>query len=128
MIMLRRSLAAALAGLAVGLVAPAAAEAKSAFCSPTGDFCFSARRVGGRVTLQLDTFSFRGRVRTCVRPPAGSPEACRAFRLRHRGNGLFGFRARWSAHFPNPGPGTYRVRFSYQGTRLGSPVTFAVSG
>jgi hypothetical protein len=128
MIMVRRALAAALAGFAVGLVAPSAADARSAFCSPTGDFCFGARRVDGRVTLQLDTFSFRGSVRACVRPPGGSGDTCRAFRLRPRDNGLFGFRARWSAHFPNAGPGTYRVRFSYQGTTLGTPVTFAVRG
>jgi hypothetical protein len=126
--MIRRSVAAALAGFAVGLVVPPAAEAGSAFCSPTGDFCFAARRVDGRVVLQLDTFSFRGRVRACVRPPGGAPVTCRAFRLRARANDLFGFRARWSAHFPNAGRGTYRVRYSYQGTALGSPVTFTVGG
>jgi hypothetical protein len=124
--MVRRSLAAALAALAVALLVPGAADGKSAFCSPTGDFCFAARKMSGRVTLQLDTFSFRGSVRTCVRPPGGGNGTCRSFRLRPRGNGLFGFRARWSAHFPRAGRGTYRVTFAHQGVTLGSPVTFAL--
>jgi hypothetical protein len=120
----------ALIAVAAGvLLAPAAADARSSYCSPSGDVCFGARRVDGRVTLMLDTFSFTGRVRVCVRPPGGGAETCRRFRLRQSPQGLYRIRARWSAHFPAAGPGVYRVRFVYGGVTLGgTAVTFRVRG
>jgi hypothetical protein len=119
-------IAAAVAGV---LLAPAAADARTSYCSPSGDVCFAARRVDGRVTLMLDTFSFTGRVRVCVRPPGGGAETCRRFRLRQAPQGLYRIRARWSAHFPAAGPGVYRVRFVYGGVTLGrTAVTFRVRG
>jgi hypothetical protein len=109
------------------LVLPTVAGAQSSSCSPSGDVCVAARRVDGRVTLMLDTFSFTGRVRVCVRPPGGGAPACRPFRLRKSAMGLYRSRARWSAHFPAAGPGVYRVRFVYGGATVGGgSVTFRV--
>ena len=103
-------------------VAPAPAEATS-YCSPTGDYCHSAGKRDGVVRLTLDTFAFRGRVRVCVRGPEDRT-TCRRFRLRLSKHGLYGFDVRWSAHFPDQGAGTYRVRFRYAGSSLGPADTF----
>ena len=122
-----RAWPALIAVLAGALALPTTAGARSSSCSPSGDVCVGARRVDGRVTLMLDTFSFTGRVRVCVRPPGGGAQACRPFRLRASPMGLYRVRARWSAHFPRAGRGVYRVRFVYQGATVGGgPVTFRV--
>lgn len=118
------------AGL-VGLVAAAAlalassASAVSGYCSPTGDYCISSTRQAGAVFLQLRTFSFRGRVRICVTNPAAR-RVCRTFPLRSRPAGVYEVKIRWHRHFPNGGPGTYRVRFFTGRTRLGPVLDFRV--
>ena len=119
---LRRSIATLAPVLAAAAVAPAPAEA-TGYCSPTGDYCHSAGKRDGVVRLTLDTFAFRGRVRVCVTAP-DDRRTCRRFRLRRRANGVHGFSVRWSAHFPDRGPGRYRVRFRYAGTSLGPADSF----
>ncbi len=108
-----RRFVALLAAAAVGVaLAPGTATAASGYCSPTGDYCYSTPLRGGAVQLVLGTFSFRGRVRVCVRSPAGGPRDCRTFRLRRADHGIYEIDVRWSAHFPRRGPGTYRVGFA----------------
>jgi hypothetical protein len=104
---------------------PAAAQARSGYCSPTGDYCTQVKKRSGVWRITLQTFAFRGRVRTCVTTPAGE-RTCRRFRLRAipAAGGLYGFDARWSRHFPDRGAGTYRVRFTYGGSTLGPRLTF----
>ena len=119
----RRLLAATLAVTAAAAVAPASAGAASSYGSPTGDYCHSAQKRGGVVRLALETFSFRGRVRVCVTAPGGET-SCKRFRLREREAGTYGFRVRWSRHFPDEGAGTYRVAFRYGGSRVGPRDTF----
>jgi len=104
------------------LTAAPAASAASAYCSQTGDFCYSAKKRAGVVRLAFATFSFTGRVKACVTAPTGS-KTCRSFLLRSR-RGVHSFDVRWSAHFPNAGAGTYRVRFRNFGNVLGPAVTF----
>jgi len=99
------------------------ALAASTYCSPSGDYCYSAKRVAGVVQLRFDTFSFSDPVKTCVRAPAGS-RVCRTFALTKRKAGLMGFTKRWSAHFPRRGKGTYRVTFEVFGSTIGPGVTF----
>lgn len=77
----------------------APAGAASGYCTPTGDYCYSAKRERGVVLLRFDTFSFGDPVRTCVRSPRGRRD-CRTFELSQRNSGLMGFTRRWSAHFP----------------------------
>jgi hypothetical protein len=110
---------------AVLAVAPATAQAASSYCSPTGDYCHGAVKRNGVLRLQLDTFSFRGRVTACVERPSGR-ESCKRFLLRPRKNGILGFSARWSAHFPHGGNGVYRVRFRLGEATLGPRVTFRI--
>jgi hypothetical protein len=128
---LRRAACAGLAGAAVliasGGAAAAPAATASGYCSPTGDYCYSARVRNGAVRLVLGTFSFRGRVRVCVTPPGGGTPDCKAFRLGGTGNGIYEVDVKWSAHFPRRGPGTYRVTFAPAatgGAKLGPGATF----
>ena len=114
-------LAAALAAVTVGAM-PARAEAGTSYCSPTGDYCHGVRTGGGVVRIMFDTLAFRGRVEVCVTDPSRE-RVCKRFRLRER-DGMYGFTVRWSRHFPNAGPGRYRVRFRRGGVPLGPADTF----
>ena len=120
-------LAAASVLIASGGAATAPAAAASSYCSPTGDYCYSARVRKGAVRLVLGTFSFRGQVRVCVTPPDGGTPDCKAFRLAKSKNGIYEVDVKWSAHFPRHGPGTYRVSFAPAttgGAKLGPGATF----
>ncbi len=117
--------AAVLAGAAVvALIAlPAVADARSAYCSPTGDYCTSAKRRNGDVLLRIATFSFTGAYRLCVRAPNGSA-TCRRFRLRPGRSGIHSSAKGWSRHFPDRGAGVYRVRWQRFGSNLGPRLSF----
>ncbi len=117
----RIAVALATVGLAAGL--PAVADARSSYCSPTGDYCTSAKRKGGEVLLRIGTFSFRGTYRLCVRAPDGSA-ACKRFALRRGRAGIYASSKGWSRHFPNKGAGVYRVRWQKFGANLGPRLSF----
>jgi hypothetical protein len=120
----RRAAVVAAATVALAGTSSAPASAATVYCSPTGDFCLGAIKRDGVRRLTLRTFSFGGRIQVCVTTPAGQTQ-CRRFRLR-RDRDLWVMDARWSSHFANDGPGTYRVRFRYGGSTLGEPVAFPV--
>jgi hypothetical protein len=118
------------AGLAVicllaPLAAPPAADARSDYCSPTGDYCISVERHRSDFHLRLGTFSFTGRVTICVIPPRGGT-TCRSFPLHRRSDGLRAVGVHWREHFPSRGPGTYQVRFRAAGGNLGPRLSFGV--
>jgi hypothetical protein len=118
----RPLLAALGAACALAIAAPAALAAGT-YCSPTGDYCYSARDEHGVVRIRLSTFSFREPVEVCVSHRKG--RECRSFTPRPGRHGLSSFAVRWSRHYPNHGPGTYRVRFRLPGaTAFGAPLTF----
>lgn len=100
-----------------------AAAASSSYCSETGDYCYRAAKVRGSWRISLSTFSFQGRVRTCVTAPDAT-RTCRRFRVREGKYGIYSFDVRWSKHFPNRGRGRYRVAFFVQGNRIGPGVSF----
>ncbi len=115
-------LAAASVALALAML-PSAAGARSSYCSPTGDYCTSVHRTGGDVLLRIATFSFRGTYRLCVRAPDGSA-TCKRFRLLRGRAGIYSSSKGWSRHFPNRGPGVYRVRWQKFGKDLGPRLSF----
>ena len=119
---MRRPVLAVLSAAALALCAPLAAEARTSYCSPTGDYCTQVKKKDGRVYLRLATFSFRGWVRVCVRDPRDW-RTCRVSRLRKRG-GLYRSSILWNRRYPNAGRGSYRVRWYWQGNRLGPALTF----
>ena len=104
------------------VLAPAAA-AKVSYCSPTGDYCTSARKVSGVRYLRISSFAFTGRVSICVRARKGGP-VCHSFRLRKAGAGTYSINIRWRRYYPNRGPGTYRVSFFLGTQQLGPTLTF----
>ena len=106
---------------ALAIVAPAAA--RDSYCSPSGDYCTSAQRRSGAVYLRVGTFSFRGRVRICVRHQR---RVCHSFRLRLSTRGVYEAKVRWFGNYPNQGAGTYRVGFFLGATRLGPVLSFTV--
>jgi hypothetical protein len=103
---------------------PAAASARSSYCSQTGDLCYGKVRGSSPVrlgiTLAGDYFS---RYRLCVTNPHGARE-CHRFRIRARDNGTFGSVVSWPKHFEYGGKGTYRARWFALGGPLGPAVTF----
>jgi hypothetical protein len=109
----------------IGAAGPAPpAQARQAYCSPTGDYCTFAVLDEGRRTLGVRTFSFRGRVSICVDPPRGRVTCVRK-PLRRDGLGVWEASAVWSRSFPNRGRGVYRVRiYSPFDTRLGPLLSF----
>lgn len=128
---MRLLVAALVTAAVVVLAAPGQAGAASGYCSPTGDYCYSAKLRSGAVRLVLSTFSFRGRLRVCVSPPAGGPRDCRTFRLRRTSHGIYEVDVKWSAHFPRRGAGTYRAAFNpldAGGSDLGPGATFRRRG
>jgi cbb3-type cytochrome oxidase cytochrome c subunit len=119
--MMRLAVALTLTLAALVIVAPA--SARSSYCSPTGDYCISAQRRSGAVYLRVGTFSFRGRVRICVRRQT---PVCHSYTLRPRPHGLYEAKVRWYGHYPNQGNGTYHVAFLFGSTRLGPVLSFTV--
>ena len=118
-----RLIAAIASASALLLVAPVGAEARSSYCSPTGDYCTQVFKRNGHRHFQLRTFSYRGEVKICVAAPNGV-KACRKRRLRSRSRGIWVATIRWDTDYPSGGRGTYRVRFYWQGTRLGPALSF----
>ena len=75
---MRHPVPAAVLLCALALTLPAAAQARPNYCSPTGDYCTSVVQRGGKITLRLATFSFRGPARLCVTGPDGGTDCKRS--------------------------------------------------
>lgn len=109
----------------IAAAVPSFAAKKSSYCSPSGDYCTSALKRGGKVKLEVSSFSFSGRYNLCVTDPT-STKTCRMFGLRKRGE-LYRSSIDWSSRFPNAGPGAYSVSWQYGSTVLGPGLTFQVA-
>lgn len=112
------------AGLA--LTGTPAADARSSYCTPSGDYCKSTYQRKGVRYFELRTAALYApppRYRLCVKDPDGV-KTCRRFRLRERRFGWVG-RVRWSRHFPTDGGrGVYRVRWKDDGLTYGPRLSF----
>ena len=123
---MRRLLPLLLIAVTAGLVLAAPASARTSYCSPSGDFCYGLR--GDRdpkIVLNMAARYFP-KARICVTPPDGAERTCKTYKVRDLGN-VFGVRVRWSAKFPNHGPGRYKVKFYSAGSSsdgLGPSVAF----
>ena len=115
-----KTLAALVVALALLAMTPSLADARSVYCSPTGDYCESAVREGSDVILQMKTFSFTGVIEVCV---SKRSTVCRTSRMR-RSKGIYVSRVSWKRRFPSQGSGTYRVRWYLQGSQIGIGVSF----
>jgi hypothetical protein len=121
-----RTICAVLAALALLAAAATTAEARSSYCSPTGDLCYGVRDTGAKVKLRITLIAhFFDRFRLCVTAPGGGKVDCRSFRVHRIKKGLYESTVRWAAHFPARGPGNYRARWEQGGFALGPAVSFA---
>lgn len=101
-------------------------RAEPVYCSASGDVCFGIRGRAEAVVLRITTVErYFPRYRLCVRPPRGSP-TCKTFPIRRSGQ-AYGSAVRWRAHFPNRGPGRYRVTWRLGTTRLGPTLAFRLA-
>ena len=122
--MLRRSAAVLLAIAALAGVAAASAQARTRFCSTSGDLCFGAFGHGAKVQLRLTLIAhFFTRYRLCVTAPDGT-RSCRQERLHRVAHGLSDSRVRWARRFPDHGPGVYHAHWRHAGAALGPRVAF----
>ena len=110
---------------AAAAIVPATAQARSSYCSDSGDVCYgvvaNSSPVKLRITLQAKYFK---RYKLCVRGPNGQLN-CHRFRIKKLSNGLYGSTVTVGGDkFPFQGKGTYRARWSAGGNSLGPAVTY----
>jgi hypothetical protein len=118
------SVAALLASLSVVAATPAAATARSSYCSPSGDICYGAFGKGATVRLRISLFAhYFTRYRLCVTGP-GHKTDCRFFNVQPTSGGHYVSAVRWAKHFPFRGPGLYHARWGW-GSGLGKRIDFA---
>jgi hypothetical protein len=115
--------------IAASMLVPAgtasAGDKTNGYCSPSGDFCQSVKGAQSKTSFYLGTFSFRGKIDVCVKPPNVSSE-CHSFKLHKSSHGIYTSTVRWSRHYDSHGKGKYRVSW-YQGSdKLGQSLTFRI--
>lgn len=116
----------ALALMASGPTLGSSERAEPVYCSASGDLCFGIRGRGVTVVLTITTVErYFARYRLCVRPPRGAT-TCKSFPIRRSGR-TYGSTVRWRAHFPNRGPGRYRVTWRLGANRLGPTLAFRLA-
>lgn len=113
----------ALLVLLAALATATAAEARTSYCSPSGDYCTGISKRNGKLVLRIGTFSFSGSYRLCVRAPDGMA-TCKRFRLFKTKGGIYASTKGWRANFPDRGKGVYRVRWQKSGSNLGPRLSF----
>ncbi len=114
--------------LALLLVAPAAAtgagKVLDMYCSPeSGDVCTYATQNGGRITLELRTFSFSGNYKLCVQPPKGARQ-CKTFMLTKNGQ-IYSGRVDLARNFTAKAKGEYSATWrGASGFKIGPALMF----
>jgi hypothetical protein len=100
------------------------ASAVKRHCSVTGDVCYGAFGIAHQVRLRITLAgNFFRRYTLCVRAPGGS-RTCHRFRTHRVAHGLFQQTVRWSARFPNRGPGRYRATWNGGSGAFRPAITF----
>jgi hypothetical protein len=114
----------AVAAAAVAVV-PAAAQAKSSYCSSSGDVCYGvvpgSSPVKLRIVLQAKYFE---RYKLCIKGPNGRKD-CARFRIKRLQHGQYGSTVKVGGKkFPFEGKGTYHARYTVNGHLLGPAITY----
>lgn len=118
-----RTVAAVMAAVAVvaavALIAIPDAEARSSYCSPSGDYCYGLQKAGRLTVLRIDSFVDLGRVKVCL-TSRNKPRACTRFGLRRERGGVYTRRLR--VHFKS-WRGRYQAAWRTLSGPLGSRLT-----
>ena len=124
---MRRLVVSIAAAVVVCVGSPAqASHAPTAYCSESGDVCASTKKVDGVRLLRLSLAAKYFDVYTlCVRAPDGS-RVCKKFDVEKTGSS-YGDVVKWSARFPDKGPGAYVARWKAGGTAITPKLGFHVS-
>lgn len=114
-----------IASLALFLALASTADARilASYCSPSGDYCTSVKKVRGQYFTGINTFSFSGRYRLCARHVQSGQRVCKSFRLRRRGDNYVSNR-NFGADLNPPPNSRYCVTWRKFGSRLGKPLCF----
>jgi hypothetical protein len=105
------------------LAMPAAAEARSSYCSASGDICYGVTTSGGKVKLQVTLqANYFLDYKLCVTPPTGK-RTCITDKVKKAKHGSWAATVTWNSKFPDAGKGTYKAKW-YAGQSLGPAVTF----
>lgn len=127
---IRAAVACVVVGLAAGIGsqnAPASPTHYEAhYCAPGGDFCEAIVTRGGVRYISVYISSTRS-ITLCVTGPSRQ-KYCDPIRLKSNGDGTYSTTIRWTAYFPNEGPGIYRVHFAQSCCGIYRPMTFRVAG
>ena|SRR5690242_9761716 len=106
----------------VALAIPAAASARSTYCSKSGDVCYQAK--GSPIKLKITTAAkYFSRYKLCITNPHGVRE-CHRFRMHKAAAGSYSSTVSWPKHFEYGGKGTYHARWFAGGNALGPRVAF----
>jgi hypothetical protein len=116
--------------LALGLLVPAAAGAVvkprtvTAYCSRSGDVCYSVVDVDGKAVLQITTAArYFKRYTLCVRAP-GRAARCGTYPVFRLAGSVWTSNIRFAKQFRYVGEGTYRATWKAGGHRLGPTLSF----
>jgi hypothetical protein len=106
------------------LAAPATADARTSYCSASGDTCYGVTASGGTVKLQLSLMAkYFSSYRLCVTPPKGK-RTCITEKVKKAKRGSWASTVSWNAKFPDAGKGTYKAKWYSGGQGLGPSVSF----
>jgi hypothetical protein len=114
----------ALAATAAALV-PATAQARSSYCSSSGDVCYGVVPESSPVKLSIRLAAkYFKRYKLCIKGPNGRTD-CARFRIKKLKHGIYGSTVRVGGKkFPFEGKGTYRARWIVGGKKLGPAITY----
>jgi hypothetical protein len=96
---------------------------KNNWCSKSGDYCTSTKKVKDKRKLQLRSFVHTGRVKICVTAPDDS-EICKRAKLRKNDHDIYIGSKNWAKVYPDGGSGAYDVVFLWHGNKLGPTLGF----
>ena len=110
---------------AIAVALPATAQARSSYCSKSGDVCYGVVKGSSPIKLRLALAAkYFNEFRICLRGPSGQRD-CKTFKVRRLKGGIYGRTVKVAKHFEFLGKsGEYKARFSQNGQRLGPAVTF----
>jgi hypothetical protein len=113
----------AIAASAVAIL-PAAAQAKSSYCSSSGDVCYGVVKGSSPIKLQIVLQAkYFSHFRLCIKGPNGRTD-CKRFKIKKLSHGQFGKTIRVGKLYPFEGKGTYHASFITGGQTLGPAITY----